>query len=437
MSSRSVPIFVSIQVAASGLSAVLWAILGHVGSVTYVATAQSVLAVGQASHLCLSLGLPTILPNQARKAESLQEPRVYAAPVVLLSLICSLVLGLSVVALGLQFAFSGASTIPLSGALAAFLVSSLTLQQLGRIQSSSMLYTAAVMMGPVIPVIWIVMALLFGGLGGLEYLFVGVGLSVLCVVLVSRMLLFARSLDPSISLLVCIRESRSALRVSTPLIVHLSAYGVLTQGVRLTAAMRRLPSTGIVTAGYMMLLFTISTTLVGGTNGVLGVDIQTAHKDALRAVLGRAAKIYTAVGVAAGVVIAIVVSVPWVSTIFPGFIPATNYGFLFVLLSVALAGYFLNSSLVLRAERTASLSLISASVLVICLAASFMVSPTNASLLLVFTLAFMGLHCLTALLSIKSLPGFRRSIACANSWILLGYILGACAGAVRCLALKY
>lgn len=426
MSRRSVPAFVSIQIAASAFSAVMWALLGHVATIDYVANAQSVLGLGQAAHLCVSLGLPTVLPNQARKCIGNPDKSLYAGPLRLLTFISAGALLLSLTGLALSTRATELRTPALAGQLTAFLVSSLTLQQVGRIESRLKLYAIAVIAGAAAPLIWIISALISEP--PLAYFVVSIGLTALSVMLIFRISAFARTLAPDIAPRDAFDASLPALRVSGPLIVHMSAYGILSQGVRFTTALKRMPDSAVVTGGYMMLLFTISTTLVGGTNGILGVDIQTAQGQRFPAILPRLGKVYAAIGAGSGVVIAATASLSIVTRVFPGFIPAGKYGYWFILLSVALAGYFLNSSLVLRAEQTLWLSGITTGVLAIYLLTSLLYGTTANDLLVIFALAFIILHLAVALLGIVATPEARCAIFRANAWILGAYVLGVGAG---------
>ena len=162
--------------------------------------------------------------------------------------------------------------------------------------------------------------------------------------------------------------ARSALRSSVPLVPHLIAFGALTQGPRLAMTLAGGSSELLVQASYAMQFMGIGFAGVASVHGVLSASLQSASSDRFRETSVNYAWSYAILGVFASLAVPLALVTP-IRRLFAGMVaPSAGQLVAMSLCFAALTGYYLQSTSLLRLERTSALAWISVPVVTVYLA---------------------------------------------------------------------
>lgn len=244
----------------SGL--VLWALLSQT-AVFRVDEASRALAVGMVLYLPVTLGLPFLLPNHYRASDLQPDAARFSIAVVVANGSAALVAGATFRALGEDV---GALACTLAGLIAV----SATLQQVSRIRMSLLgmavasTYTVALPGG----------VLLAASVGESNWLTQMI-MAALAGLVVGMLLRERRTLR---------RRGRRGLPINTlsralPLLPHMAAFAVLTQGIRVPYTLAREP---MVPEHTVMLFVGFALAVITGVNSLLTVNIQVAAESRVR-----------------------------------------------------------------------------------------------------------------------------------------------------------
>lgn len=264
--------FAAIQLASAGLGMLAWMVLPRFATGAEQEPAILAFALGPVVALPLTLGVPAMLPNAFRRSAdgAYLKPGSWAGPLRLIgAILCAVmvvgsVLGIVAVSSGLPL-----GSVVLTASYAAGMGTWLISAQVARIRDSIGLMTAGALLNPLLPLAWIVFAVM--------------GLPAGVAVCATALLIDASCLGIWVSMRGLLRagesrpaaDARNALAVAVILVPHLMLFAVLVQGVRLSAILVGRPSL-LEMAHLASLGLTMISVLINSIHALLSVRIQTA-----------------------------------------------------------------------------------------------------------------------------------------------------------------
>jgi hypothetical protein len=377
--------FVGVQLAGGVLGFAAWATLSGI-SLDAFNLASAALTVGMIVYLPLTLGLIAILPNYFRSGAGMNDAKVGRSVVRLVAIV-----GLSTSLLGVAISGGGLYTLGTATAFAGLVVTSTALQQVARISLSlpgmglSALYPSALPLAAMIAT-----SLLSADV---EWVAVSVAMFTLCSVLAASAEMRGRSILRAHE-----RETDSdgenprladALKIGLPLVPHMLAFAVLTQGLRVPAVVTNNGAL-LTSATIIMLFFGLALSVIVAFNGFLGVTIQREDDSRVQLLMRRSSWAYAGLGLLGSIALPLAYSlfaVAW----FRGAATLGSLGLgLLGAIPPLLCLYFLATTVLLRARRTRTLALVTVPVAVGYVLLSTVTAAENpdvTSQLLVFVLA--------------------------------------------------
>lgn len=345
--------FPLVQLAAAAVALGAWVVLARTQPESYQALPVQAFTVGVPVSLVLTAGIPYLLPNHFRGPVTSGRQGPWAVPV-------TLAVG-AVAAAAASGVLLGLLGAPAAGAVlatAALLSAGVLVAQLARVRLALPLMLFGGLAAPLVPLVWLVVALLPGpsarAVVGVVLLGAAAALlGLLCVPWAAAPGDVTRA------------GAALAVRASAPLVLHLVAFGALLQGPRLAATLTGAGPGDVVDAHLLMLLLGAGATGVASVHAVLSVGLQTAADDGFERRRGRTARAYAVLGAGVSTVLLLVV---WLAAgvLLPG-LPRLGLagGVLAAVTMAALAAYYSVSALLLRAGRapvlaTASLTVATA-----------------------------------------------------------------------------
>lgn len=325
---------------AGGIAGIIvWAILSQT-ELHLVDDASRALAIGMIVYLPLTLGLPFVLPNFYRGHAPQPAGARLSIALVVACATSSLVVG--AVLRGLS-----ADTWALACTFAGLVAGSAALQQVSRIRRNlatmacSSIYNVALPGG----------VLLAHFLGSGTWLTQAVMASLACVVLLLLLRERQALAKPAPS-----EPVPSVIRLAVPLVPHMLAFAVITQGLRIPFAAADLP---MAPAHTVMLFVGLSLAVIMGINSLLAVGIQMAPESEVRAATRRNVPRYLTLGAAGFVGMLLTYGTP-VRAAFGGSEPL-SWPALLALCAIptAYSVYFLGTVFFLRYGRSLSLAAVS------------------------------------------------------------------------------
>lgn len=340
---------VGIQFGGGLLGFLTWAGLSHAASGRVVELGAHILAIGMLIYLPLTLGLPFLLPNFFRQNEvngAAMANAAYSIRTIAVASLAAQVVGLILAAVG---SGNGWPTNYAGPALVfgGLICAGSTLQQMARIENRVGLMILGSSYNVSLPLVTL-MCVRFTDSGlGLPVM-ISAGLASLGVIQVLLCLRTVQRFDIS-------HESRAEVRhvlaTSLPLVPHLLAFGVLTQGLRIPT-MFGSSTESTLTAHFTMLFVGLSLAVVTGINSVLAVTIQRAAEDQVGSVLTLMSWAYGALGLLASAALMCVYRSP-VRNLFDGAPQFSRIEIaLLAFIPSAFCSYFFLSSLMIRYRRT-------------------------------------------------------------------------------------
>ncbi len=287
--------FPLVQLAAAAVALGAWVVLARTQPESYQALPVQAFTVGVPVSLVLTAGIPYLLPNHFRGPVTSGRQGPWAVPV-------TLAVG-AVAAAAASGVLLGLLGAPAAGAVlatAALLSAGVLVAQLARVRLALPLMLFGGLAAPLVPLVWLVVALLPGpsarAVVGVVLLGAAAALlGLLCVPWAAAPGDVTRA------------GAALAVRASAPLVLHLVAFGALLQGPRLAATLTGAGPGDVVDAHLLMLLLGAGATGVASVHAVLSVGLQTAADDGFERRRGRTARAYAVLGAGVSTVLLLVV----------------------------------------------------------------------------------------------------------------------------------
>tara|TARA_R100000365_G_C2747960_1_gene78500 strand:+ start:7208 stop:8482 length:1275 start_codon:yes stop_codon:yes gene_type:complete len=414
-------VFVGAQFASGFIAFGLWGIVSHSSDQSVFAQLQTALAVAMVIYLPISLGLPFLVANYARRRDEAglrQYSFAVRAPLVTALAACAIAISIALLAPGelggVSIALSTASAVSLS----------VLALQIARVNWSLAWLTVGTMLGIGLPLVSVMASTRI------------LGQEVISVVAVS---LAAISSIAAIYTLVLVRRfpwglgtaAKRTLGLSLPLVPHLIVFGALTQGPRLTASIVGGDAELITQAAYVMQFMGIGFAALSSVHGVLAASLQSMPLSEFRLRSPRISWAYAGLGLVSSVAVVLALMSP-LASVFRGFAALSSFELASIALTFgALSGYYFQSTCLVRGERTAVLAAFSVPTSVLYFSLGFVVSGLG-GLMGIMALAFLTLHLLVGVYRVVAGDGDRRDLLKTMAVSFIGYLP---AGVLLCVAL--
>ncbi|MGX5772896.1 hypothetical protein ACWKWN_19335 [Microbacterium trichothecenolyticum] len=349
--------------------------------------------------------MPFVLANFAR-GDDHEDPRRLALAgglSVRLAIAASLV---SVLLAGTSMAYPPLAGIALSGSVAGATAMAAVVQQFARIRWSASWMALGLLGNIAVPLSW----LLLGLAQVPTSLLVPLVAAVLALVAMTQAAV-VRSLDrPATARRGLLKE---ILRVSVPLVPHLLAFGIVTQGIRLTAVLSagvgHVGQESVAQASYVMAFVAVAFTTIASVHGLLSTTLQQTRRAELNRQLPLVGLAYGILGAFAAVALAIILATP-IRLIFKGFAQLELFEIgAIAAVPAALVCYYLQSTLLVRDSKTPTVSVISCTVVGLLLVLSNLFATSLTQLIGVYSVCVVLLQVGTSVINLLRLSGPERT----------------------------
>lgn len=374
-----------LQLLSGALAFAAWAVLSHNVGARVFADASLAYSWGVAAALPLTLGLPFLLPNFRRGAVGRQPSARTSWSLRTLSRcgVSALVLGwLAALAIVLLPTHppQRVSLIGPAATLAGYGCLATTLQVQARLHRRSLWMLFAVTTGAVLPVTWLCTGLLRG-----QRIFLATTLLAALGFGLARLVKGTEVANGSDSEQF---SRRSILRTALPLIPHMLAIALMTQGMRIAGSWspQWSPEELRTLSGFTIILG-LGFAVVSGVHGLMAVSIQQDDDQLLRKRLNRFAGGYAILGAASSAGVMFFLTTPLLGLLNGVAAPSLANVSMLGLVPPLLSSYFFVSTLLVRRGHTGRVALVSTSAAVSYIATS-LAFPDPAHSVPVYALTF-------------------------------------------------
>ncbi|WP_273653632.1 hypothetical protein [Cellulomonas fimi] len=394
-----------VQLAGAAATFACWAVVSIVADNRTESAAATALAVASVVAVVVSLGIPPMLPTEARERATGSGTSVTATICAAVS--CGMCLSGLVVA-----AFPGRAVLALTLGQAGLLSLSTLVQVVARLRNAPRQMVVAALPPLVLPAGTALTSALGGGLrlGALGTCAAGVAVA---IVVARPYLRHSRSPRP--------HALKRQLGRSLLLVPHLVAFAIIVQGLRLSGAVI---ANGAVPVPlhHLALAAGVATTVLASVHGLLTVDVQLAGEDDLTSAVTRAGRRYAALGAGCGALVLLGVA------LLPIALPEARHPDLDVQLMLAavfpaMTAYYATSAGLLRRGSTAQISATSIIVAAVLLSSSVAlhgdVVRLAVGLFLVAALALAPVACLLGLWTRALEPAVTARLAAPSYAVAL------------------
>lgn len=405
----------------------LWLILPRFSSPEAQLPAIGAFSLGPVVALPLTLGVPALLPNAFRrtKSGSYESPGAWIPQLRIAFSLCVAAMAVGLLTSTLGLAINIDPQLSLTAAYAGAMGIWLTSAQIARVNRSIALMLLAGVLSPLLPLVWIIGAIV--GLTSAASTFACVALIASVAVAIVYQTRSLWSGRPPLDMKAAIS---AVLSRSTSLVPHLLMFAVIAQGIRVSALMVGAPATMVELSHVAMLGVGASSVLINSVHAFLAASIQSTPEEQVGDHAKRAALLY-GILVLVGTTVVLVYFAVLNFAMAPAQVSHLSEAIL-ALCAGAIAAYYGSSTVLLRYHKQRALPLASGSAITLWAITSVAIGTGSLDQLsIAYGVGVITLTTFSWTFAVVLTPQRRRSsvvgpmLACAGTGVAASAVLAA------------